>query len=158
MKLMKKEKVIYYKDELNEEFSTVKIKPKVIDENYKYVHKDPLWNLCSYLVQNVLSVPIKNLYSSLKFRIKYIGKGKIKKYKKQGYFIFANHTQPFADTFLPSRAVYPKRNYFIVNPENVSMKGLRTLVEMLRCNTNSIKLKSNEKFFGCYKIANKTGT
>ena len=147
---MKKEKVIYYNDELNDEFSTAKIKPRIIDENYKYVHKDPLWNLCSYLIQNILSVPIKNLYSSLKFRIKYVGKEKVKRYRKQGYFIFANHTQPFADTFIPSRAVYPKRNYFIVNPENVSMNGLETLVEMLRGHTNSIKFEINEKFFGSY--------
>ena len=27
--------------------------------------------------------------------------------------------------------MYPKRNFFIVNPENISMKGLKHLVEML---------------------------
>ena len=34
-----KNRVIYYKDELNDEFSTAKIIPKVIDENYRYNHK-----------------------------------------------------------------------------------------------------------------------
>ena len=33
---MKQQKIIHYHDELNDEFSTVKIKPKIIDENYKY--------------------------------------------------------------------------------------------------------------------------
>lgn len=128
---MKNKKVIYYKDELNDEFSNVKIQPRVIDENYKYIHKNPLWNICSYILQNILSVPIKIFYSKIKFRIKYIGKEKIRKYKKQGYFIYANHTQAFADTFIPSNPIYPKRNFFIVNPENVSMKHLETIVEML---------------------------
>ena len=32
---MDNRKVIYYTDELNDEFSTAKIEPRVIDENYK---------------------------------------------------------------------------------------------------------------------------
>lgn len=128
---MKNEKIIYYEDELNEEFSTAKIEPKKIDENYKYIHKNIIWNTCAFLVQNVLSIPIKYLYAKIKFRVKYIGKEKLKPYKKQGYFIYGNHTQAFADTFLISNSVYPKINYLIVNPENVSMKFLGNFVQML---------------------------
>lgn len=128
---MKNEKIIYYKDELNEEFSTAKIEPRKIDENYKYIHKNIIWNTCAFLVQNVLSIPIKYLYAKIKFRVKYIGKEKLKPYKKQGYFIYGNHTQAFADTFLISNSVYPKINYLIVNPENVSMKFLGNFVQML---------------------------
>ena len=76
-------------------------------------------------------MPIKVLYNKLKFRLKYVGKEKIKPYKKQGYFIYANHTQQFADTFIPSVAIYPKRNFLIVNPENISVKPFGKLVEML---------------------------
>ena len=44
---MKKEKqVIYYEDELNDEFSKAKIVPRKIDENYKYKH-GIMWNFCS---------------------------------------------------------------------------------------------------------------
>jgi hypothetical protein len=124
-------KTIYYEDELNDEFSKSSIEPRIIDENYKYVHKNPLWNLCSFVLQNILSVPIKILYAKIKFRIKYIGKEKIKPYKNEGYFIYGNHTQPFADTFIPSIPMYPKRNFLIVNPVNISLKGTGTLVEML---------------------------
>lgn len=137
---MKDRNVIYYKDELNDEFSTAKIKPRKIDENYKYIHKNPLWNIISFILQNILSMPIKYLYVKVKFRIKYIGKEKLRQYKKEGYFIYANHTQAFADTFIPSLANYPKRNYFIVNPENVSMKFLKVIVEML----GAIPIPSNK--------------
>ena len=124
-------KIIYYEDELNDEFSKSSIEPRIIDENYKYVHKNPLWNLCSFVLQNILSVPIKILYAKIKFRIKYIGKEKIKPYRNEGDFIYGNHTQPFADTFIPSIPMYPKRNFLIVNPVNISLKGTGTLVEML---------------------------
>ena len=128
---MKKEKqVIYYEDELNDEFSKAKIVPRKIDENYKYKH-GIMWNFCSYVIQNFISMFIKVPYQKIKFKLKYVGKEKLKPYRKQGYFIYVNHTQAFADTFIPSVGVYPKRNFLIVNPENVSMKGLHHIVEML---------------------------
>lgn len=127
---MENNNIIYYTDELNDEFSDKVIIPRRIDENYKYIH-NPLWDFCSYIMQNLLSMPIKVLYSKIKFKIQYIGKEKLKDYKKTGYFIYANHTQAFADTFIPSVGNYPKRNFLIVNPANVSMKHLETFVEML---------------------------
>ena len=136
-----KEKIIYYEDELNDEFSTAKIEPRKIDKNYKYIHKNIIWNACAFLLQNVLSIPIKYLFSKIKFRTRIIGKEKLKPYKKQGYFIYGNHTQAFADTFLISNAVFPKINYLIVNPENVSMKFLGNVVQML----GAIPIPSNKE-------------
>lgn len=127
---MNSKKVIYYEDELNDEFSGAKITPRVIDEKYKYKHNF-LWDFCSLIFQNILSIPIKIGYAKFKFKIKYIGKEKIKKYKKEGYFVYVNHTQQFADTFIPSIPIYPKRNFFIVNPENISVKPFGTIIEML---------------------------
>lgn len=138
---MKEQKIIYYKDELNDEFSGAEITPRKIDENYKYIHKNVIWNVTSFILQNILSLPIKYLYSHLKLKIKYVGKEKYKPYKKQGYFIYGNHTQVFADTFITSNGNYPKRNYFIVNPENVSMKILGNFVQML----GAIPIPSNKK-------------
>ncbi len=123
-------KVIYYSDELNEEFSAAQITPKTVDKDFRFFH-NKLWDICSLAVQNVFSMPVKYVYAKLKFRIRYVGREKLKEYRNRGYFIYGNHTQPFADTFIPSLANYPKRNFFIVNPENISMPGLGTLVEML---------------------------
>ncbi len=127
---MKNKKVIYYNDELNDEFSNAKIIPRKIDENYKYKH-NKIWDFCSWVIQNIISMPIKIGYAKLKFRIKYVGKEKLKNYKSSGYFVYANHTQAFADTFIPSIAIFPKRNFLIVNPENISVKPFGPLVEML---------------------------
>lgn len=79
---MKEQKIIYYKDELNDEFSGPKITPIKIDENYKYKH-GKIWNICSYIIQNFLSMPIKVLYNKLKFRLKYVGKEKISPIKNK---------------------------------------------------------------------------
>ena len=45
---MKKQKIIYYNDELNDEFSGAEIKPRKIDENYKYIHKNIIWNITAF--------------------------------------------------------------------------------------------------------------
>ena len=130
---MKKGQKIYYKDELNEEFSEVKISPRKIDEKYKYIHKNPIWNFCSFLVQQYLSIPIKIIYSKCKFHIKYIGKEKLKKYKKQGYFVYVNHTQPFADTFIPS------------NPKLFYSKSRKCIDENTRKLCTNVRSNSNTK-------------
>ena len=72
--------VIYYKDELNDEFSEAKIIPRKIDGKYVYIHKNPIWKFCAFVVQNILSMPIKFFYVKIKFKIKYIGKEKLKKF------------------------------------------------------------------------------
>ena len=133
-------KIVYYENELNDEFSKAKIEPISIDENYPYFH-NKLWDIGSFVIQNIISMPIKFFYAKLKFKIKYVGKEKFKECKNTGYFIYANHTQEFADTFIPSLANYPKRNFFIVNPENVSMKGLKGLVPLF----GAIPIPSNKE-------------
>ena len=55
---MKEKKIIYYSDELNDEFSTAEITPRVINEKYRYKH-GKVWNFFSSIIQNVLSMPIK---------------------------------------------------------------------------------------------------
>lgn len=128
---MKSKKINYYKDELNDEFSGANIKPRTIDKNYKFIHHNFLWNVLSIFLQNFLSMPLKILYSKIKFRIKYVGKEKLKSSKNTGYFVYVNHTQVFADVLIPSIPIYPKRNHFIVNPENVSMKFLGNSIQLL---------------------------
>ncbi len=148
---MKKEetKIIYYEDELNDEFSTVKIIPRKIEGNFKY-QKSFIWELFSYITQNILSMPIKVLYLKIRFNHKFIGKEKIKKYRKEnkrkGLFIYANHTQAFADTIIPSMAIYPKRNFYIVNPENISMHHTGPLIELLGAIPIPGDIKSSKNF------------
>ncbi|MBR2744008.1 MAG: 1-acyl-sn-glycerol-3-phosphate acyltransferase [Clostridia bacterium] len=137
--------VIYYEDELNDEFSDAKIIPKKIDENYKY-KRSTLWNAISLVFQNVLSMPVKYFYAKCALRIKYVGKEKFKECKKTGYFIYGNHTQIFADTFIPSLANYPKRNFFIVNPENISMKGSGWLIKLLGAVPVPGNIKATQNF------------
>jgi hypothetical protein len=146
----------YYSDELNDEFSEAKIIPRVIDGNYKYKH-GKVWNFCSYMMQNVLSMPIKMLYMKIKFKHVIIGKEKLKPYNKIAYFIYGNHTQAFGDVLIPSLAMYPKRNFFIVNPENISMGHSGWAVELLGAIPVPGDIESTKNFLDIlkYRISKK---
>ena len=138
-------KIIYYKDELNDEFSSAKIESVIVDKNYRFINKNFLWKIGEAFIF-LISIPIKFLTPKFMFHIKYVGREKVKPYKNKGYFIYANHTQPFCDTFIPTNQIFPKMNALIVNPENVSMKGIKTLVRMLHAIPIPNKLDGMPKF------------
>lgn len=124
-------KTIYYKDELNDDFSNSKIETVTIDKNYKYIRRSLLWKICSFIVYRmVFSIPAY-IYTKVKLGLKVENKEVLKKHKKVGYFIYANHTQEIADTFFPTIANFPKRIYIIAHPNNVSIKYMKTLNKML---------------------------
>lgn len=128
---MKKQKVYYYTDPLNDEFSGIKKKTITVDKKFKYIHKNPFWNALSFIIYRLIILPFAFLYCKIKFGYKIIGKEKLKKCKGKGYFIFSNHTLMAGDAFFPSIVNFPKKPYIIVHPDNLSTKGTKNLICML---------------------------
>ena len=113
-------KVVIYTDINNDEFSTMKIDPIVVDENYKYKRNRFLHFLC----YRILAKPIAYLHPKFKFHHKIVGNEILKKYRKVGYFIYGNHTQIIDDPFIPNILDFNKESHIVVHPNNVSMKIL----------------------------------
>ena len=120
---MAKQRVIYYTDELNDEFSSAVITPKRIDGTYCYVKKSPLAALTHFFAYRVIAAPIAFLYSKLVFgrRIK---NAHVTKGVKGGYFLFGNHTQAVGDALMPHFINFRRAKYVVVHPNNVSMPVL----------------------------------
>ena len=140
---MKKEKenkkVIYYEDELNDEFSKARIKTKLIDERYRYINDGWLWKLRSFFWYRIMATPIAFVYCKSKFKIKVVNKSILKGAK--GCFVYGNHTQQIADAFIPNIISYPKKIYVIVHPNNVSMPVLGKITPKM----GALPLPSNVK-------------
>ena len=45
-----KNKTIYYSDELNDDFASLGIKKKPLGDDFEYIHKNILWNTCSFVI------------------------------------------------------------------------------------------------------------
>ena len=113
---MDERKVIYYKDELNDEFSPMKLTPPVIDGSYDYMK--PRGRLARFIAYRLFALPAAFFYSKLVFRQKIVGKEKLKACKT-GFFLYGNHTQPTGDALMQALLTCPKTNYVIVHPNNL---------------------------------------
>ncbi len=125
------EKIIYYQDELNDEFSKAKIQAKKIDKNYKYIHESFFKKFTHFFWYRIVAFPLAKIYLFIKFNHKIVNRKILKKFKNTGYFLYANHTQPTADALIPSFVAFPKDTYVIVHPNNVSMPFLGKITPSL---------------------------
>ncbi len=149
--MIKEKNVIYYKDELNDDFAKGNIETVKIDENYKYIRKNPFWNICAFILYRIVATPLAFIYAKLKFNMKIVNKEILKEVKNKGYFIYINHTQEILDTLLPTIIGFPKRAYIITHPNNVSIKGLKIANKMLGALPLPGDLKSSENFLNAIK-------
>ena len=118
---MKRQKIIYYQDEQNDEFSTAKITPRKIDGGYRYLSAAWYKKITRFFWYRVIATPLAFLYTKLFLHHKIIGKETLRKYVKSGCFCYGNHTQVVGDALIPSMLSFPCRAYVIVHPNNVSM-------------------------------------
>ncbi len=158
---MKEKKIIYYKDELNDEFSSAEITPKKIDGTYKYDRTSIFAKAAHVFWYRVVAIPVAFFYLKLKFGHKLVNKKAIRQMGHKACFIYGNHTQVLADPLIPTFITHPYRANIIVHPNNVSIPiisrgtpymGAIPLPDDLSANKNFIKciekrLEKNQAIF-----------
>ena len=125
---MRNQKVIYYSDELNDEFAADSIKAIKIDGNYDY-HGGFLRKLGRVFFYRIIAIPVGWIGLRLRYGHVIYGKEKLKGYKR--FFLYGNHTNNFGDPFVPSMITFPKGTYVVVHPNNVSMPVLGKITPSL---------------------------
>ena len=56
------EKIVYYEDELNDEFSGDDITPRIIDDNYKYITKNIFKKITHFFWYRIIANPLAHMY------------------------------------------------------------------------------------------------
>ena len=123
-------KVVYYHDELHDDFSGVQRNTIRIGADFPYLHKNPFWNMAAFLVYRVIMTPFAFLYSKFKLGLRIVNRGVLKQTKGQGCFFYSNHTLMAGDAFIPNLVSFPRRTYVVVNADNLSVKGTRNWIQM----------------------------
>ncbi len=125
-----KQQIIYYTNELEDEFSKAQITAKKIDENYSY-----LGGIGRKLLRTVfyyaIARPLGYLFVKIKFGHRIVNKEILKEVKGKGYFMYGNHTNIVGDPFFPQYADVNRSMYMIVHPNNISMPVLGPFVPAL---------------------------
>lgn len=125
------EKVIYYSDELNDEFAGDNIVAKRIDGNYKYIKSGIFGKIGHIFWYRIIATPLAFCYLKLYFHHKIVNKKVLKEAKGKPYFIYANHTHFIADALIPTIVSFPRDVSVIVHPNNVSMPVLGKITPSL---------------------------
>lgn len=114
------QKTIYYRNELEDEFSTAKITPRKIEDDYSYL--GGVWRKIGRgLFYYVLARPIGFLFIKIKYGHRIVNRKVLKEAKGKGYFLYGNHTNAGADPFIPQSVDVSGSVYFIAHANNVSM-------------------------------------
>ena len=124
---MDKRKIIYYSDEQNDEFSKAVIEPIHIGGSYRYDRTKGFSAVIRFFFYRIIATPLAYIYCKMSLHYKCVNRKILRPYKKTGYFLYGNHTSNYGDPLMPNLFAFPKNVYFIVHPNNVSMKFLGTI-------------------------------
>lgn len=152
----KTKKVIYYKDPLNDDFAGTNIKQAKVDENFKFIHKNIFFRFFSFLLFYIIVFPLVWFFERVFLGVKIINKKSLKKAKKQNLFLYGNHTSAI-DAYTPHILTFPKRTRIIVNPDAVSIKGIRAIVQMLGALPLPSQSSGMRKFLDAVEYYHKKG-
>ncbi len=150
-------KVVYYKDELNDDFAGNNIKTKKVPDNYKYVDKRIARRIFAFILYYVVAFPIATLFNLIGHGERIKNKKILKPYRKTGYFIYGNHTLVAADAFTPPRVVFPKKANVIVGPDAVSIPVVKRLVADLGGFPTPSSVEGTKKFLSAIKEYSEKG-
>ena len=123
-------RVIYYRDAANEDYAGTDIDTKSVGADFPFAPIGAIWKFFAFIAYYVIAAPLVFFYCYVfcGFRVK--NRKAIRKIRKTGFFLYANHS-PYTDAFLAPIVAFPKRAYVIVGPDTVSIKGLRNFVQMV---------------------------
>ena len=128
--MKQEENIIYYENELEDEFSKAAITPRKIDGHYNY-EGGILRKIGRVFWYHILAKPLAYLFLKIKFRHKIVNKECLKQAKGSGFFLYGNHTNAIADALIPTMIGHPVGVYVIVHANNVSMPVLGKITPSL---------------------------
>ena len=124
-------KTVYYSD-YSDNFVETRNQTKTVPENYRFIKKNPLYNLTGAVFFVLLKL-IALIYGKCFLGLKIEGKDKLRTYvktTKKGYFLYANHTLTLGDVFNP--ALYnPVHPYYICDSSNLGIPILGPILPMV---------------------------
>lgn len=143
-----KERTVYYSDLLNDDFAGTNINTKDLPVNYSYFPKTALRRGFSCALYHAAG-PLVWFLQKIVYGEKIVGRKKLKGYRKDGFFLYGNHTRTMGDAYCPGLLVWPKKAYIVAGQDAFSIPGIRRIVEDL----GGIALPSGRKGFKKYSQA-----
>lgn len=126
----KKTHVIYWSDELNDDFDQIGLSRPPVPENYHYLRKNPVNRFFSAILFYGIAQPILSLILIF-MGVKVKGRKNLKPVRKMGCYIYSNHVA-YCDAFKIQAFLFPfKRTNIIGYSDSLSMPFVKHLCRAL---------------------------
>lgn len=112
-------KTIYYYS-YTDDLVTNKGQTSQLPNNYKWLHHNIFYRGFGFIIF-VIARFIGVCYCKLCLHVTVKNKQILKNYRKQGIFLYGNHTQAVGDVFVPMLIAYPKRSFTVASAANLGV-------------------------------------
>ncbi len=119
-------RIRYYKT-FADDFVESKNQAFHLPEGYVWIQKGRLARAISLLLFGVAWL-FGQIYCRFVLHATIENRRVLRGYRKQGYFLYGNHTQPIGDVFQPARVTGGKRTYVVASPANLGIPVLGRLL------------------------------
>ena len=152
--MRKPEKVIYYSDPVHDDFAGTHIETCVVDRSYPYRH-GRVWHAISHILYYPIALPLVWLLHRVIQGVKFQNRS-ARKAVSGPVFLYGNHTAIF-DAYTPALLSFGRRASVLAGPDAFSIKGLRTIVQMLGGIAIPNRASGMKHFYEAVEDANRRG-
>ena len=143
------ERIIYYRDEHNDDFSGLDIHVKPLKEDYQYIRSGVIFRVFEFLFYYIVMIPVVYMLQKVVCHQKFANRKVIRRAKKDGCFIVSNHTQVQSDSYIGPLATFPKKCFIISNPHVLSVRALRLGMQAYGVIPLGSNLDEKKEFLHC---------
>lgn len=124
------DRTVFYEDPLADDFAGTHIDTVEIGADFPFLPQGILYNALGTLLYYVIAIPLVFLMARFTLGLRTKNRRALGQVRGQAFYLYGNHTQAL-DAVLPALAAWPQRAYVIAHRDAVSIRGLRTIVQML---------------------------
>ncbi len=143
------ENIIYYKDELNDDFSGLRVHVKPLGEGYRYMRTSLFFRVFEFLFYYGIMIPVVYMLQKVYNHQKFANRKVLRQVKKDGCFLVSNHTQVQSDSYIGPLGMYPKKCFIISNPHVLSIRGMRLGMQAYGVIPLGSNLEEKKEFLRC---------
>ena len=144
-------RTIYYSDPLNDDFAGNNIKTVILPPDYRYFPKTSLRRGFAFFFYHFIATPLVVIMQEIVYGEKIVGRKKIKGYRKDGFYLYGNHTRAMGDAYTPTLLAFPRKAYIVAGADAFSIKGIRRIVEDLGGIALPLTKKGYKNFFNAMR-------
>ncbi|MBR3243317.1 MAG: 1-acyl-sn-glycerol-3-phosphate acyltransferase [Parasporobacterium sp.] len=127
---MHNKKTFYYSDPVNDDFAGTKINTITVDKGFTYLHNSLIWKIISWILYYIIAMPVMWIIAKIYLGFKVENRNVLRPLRKQGFFIYGNHTRAL-DAFVSPLVTFPQKSYVIAGADAASLPGLKNIILML---------------------------